>query len=48
MLVIEPGEAQTFLGSSDEYFHFVIHTPGLVGDAARSEKRLVPRSQLGL
>ena len=47
-LVLEPGEAHTFLTSSDDYFHFVIHTPGLAGDAARNEKQLVPRSQLGL
>jgi len=47
-LIIAPGEAHTFLTSSDDYFHFVIHTPGLAGDAARNEKQLVPRSQLGL
>ena len=47
-LIIEPGEAHTFLSSSDDYRHFVIHTPGLAGDAARNEKLLVPRSQLSL
>ena len=47
-LIVEPGEAHTFLGSSDDYLHFVIHSPGLAGDAARLEKRLVPRSRLGL
>lgn len=47
-LIIEPGEAHTFLASSDDYLHFVIHTPGLAGAAARGEKRLVPRSRLGL
>jgi mannose-6-phosphate isomerase-like protein (cupin superfamily) len=46
-LVVEPDEAHTFLSSSDDYLHFVIHTPGLAGDAARSEKQLVPRSRLG-
>ncbi len=47
-LIIEPGEAHTFLSSSDDYLHFVIHTPGLAGEAARIEKRLIPRAQLGL
>lgn len=47
-LIIEPGEAHTFISSSADYLHFVIHTPGLAGDAARSEKQLVPRSRLGL
>jgi quercetin dioxygenase-like cupin family protein len=48
VLVIEPGEAHTFVESSDDYLHFVVHTPGLQGDEARSEKQLVPRSRLGL
>ena len=30
-VIIEPGEAHTFLWSSPEYLHFVIHTPGLAG-----------------
>ncbi|HKE01331.1 MAG TPA: cupin domain-containing protein, partial [Planctomycetota bacterium] len=47
-LVVEPGEAHTFLSSSDDYLHFVIHTPGLAGEAAAHEKRPVPRTQLGL
>lgn len=47
-LIIEPGEAHTFLASSDDYLHFVIHTPGLAGDGARAEKQLVPRARLGL
>jgi len=46
-LILEPGEVHTFLASSDDYFHFVIHTPGLAGDAARNEKQFVPRSRLG-
>jgi mannose-6-phosphate isomerase-like protein (cupin superfamily) len=33
-LIIEPGEAHTFLGSSADYLHFVIHAPGLAGDDA--------------
>jgi quercetin dioxygenase-like cupin family protein len=47
-LILEPGEAHTFLTSSDDYLHFVIHTPGLAGNAAQDEKQFVPRSQLGL
>jgi quercetin dioxygenase-like cupin family protein len=27
-LIIEPGEAHTFLANSDDYLNFVIHTPG--------------------
>ncbi|MFN8488234.1 MAG: AraC family ligand binding domain-containing protein [Caldilineaceae bacterium] len=48
MLVLEPGEAHTFLESSPDYFHFVIHTPGLAGESARTEKSAVTRAQLGL
>ena len=48
VLVVEPGEAHTFLESSDDYLHFVVHTPGLAGDDARNEKQFVPRSRLGL
>lgn len=38
VLVVEPGEAHTFVESSPDYFHFVIHTPALQGEAARSDK----------
>jgi mannose-6-phosphate isomerase-like protein (cupin superfamily) len=48
VIVVEPGEAHTFLSSSPEYLHFVIHTPGLAGEKARTEKSSVPRSRLGL
>jgi mannose-6-phosphate isomerase-like protein (cupin superfamily) len=48
MLIVEPGEAHTFLSSSPDYFHFVIHTPGLAGEAARGEKTAVSRTRLGL
>jgi len=48
MIIIQVGEAHTFLSSSPDYLHFVIHTPGLAGDAARAEKMPVPRSRLGL
>ncbi len=48
MLVVDAGEAHTFVESSPDYFHFVIHTPGLSGDIARTDKASVPRSRLGL
>jgi quercetin dioxygenase-like cupin family protein len=48
VIVIEPGEAHTFLSNSPDYFHFVAHVPGLSGEKARAEKALVPRSRLGL
>jgi mannose-6-phosphate isomerase-like protein (cupin superfamily) len=48
VIVVEPGEAHTFLSSSPDYFHFVAHVPGLTGEEARTEKALVPRSRLGL
>ena len=48
VIVIEPGEAHTFLDSSPDHFHFVIQTPGLVGEEAKADKILVPRSRLGL
>jgi hypothetical protein len=48
VIVVEPGEAHTFLSSSPDHFHFVIQTPGLMGEAARVDKVLVPRSRLGL
>jgi quercetin dioxygenase-like cupin family protein len=48
MLVLEPGEAHTFLSSSPDYLHFVIHTPGLQGNEARAEKINVLKEQLGM
>ena len=48
VIVIEPGEAHTFLSSSPDHFHFVIQVPGLQGEAARADKVIVPRSRLGL
>jgi len=48
IIVIEPGEAHTFLSNSPDYFHFVFHVPGLVGEEAKKDKVLVPPSQLGL
>ena len=48
VIVVEPGEAHTFLSSSPDHFHFVIQTPGLVGEEAKADKILLPRSRLGL
>ncbi len=48
LLVVEPGEAHTFLSNSPDYFHIVLHTPALSGDQARLDKQSVPRSRLGL
>jgi mannose-6-phosphate isomerase-like protein (cupin superfamily) len=48
VIVIEPGEAHTFLSNSSEYFHFVIHTPALQGEAAKADKVPVSRARLGL
>lgn len=48
VVVIEPGEAHTFLSASPDYLHFVIHTPGLSGAAAQAEKTLLSRERLGL
>ena len=48
VIIIEPGEAHTFTQCSPDYLHFVIHTPGLSGDAAAADKVLVDPSRLGL
>jgi mannose-6-phosphate isomerase-like protein (cupin superfamily) len=48
MIIIEPGEAHTFLSSSPEYLHFVIHVPGLPAEEVRAERSSVPRSRLWL
>ena len=48
VIVVEPGEAHTFLSSSDDYFHFVMHLPALEGEAAQADKIAVSRSRLGL
>jgi mannose-6-phosphate isomerase-like protein (cupin superfamily) len=48
VIVIEPGEAHTFLSSSPDHFHFVIQTPGLTGERAQADKVPVSRSRLGL
>ncbi len=48
VIVIEPGEAHTFLSSSPDHFHFVLQVPGLAGQEAREDKVPVSRSRLGL
>jgi len=48
LLVVEPGEAHTFLASSEDYFHFVPQVPGLMGDEARADHLPAPRGRLGL
>ena len=48
LIVVEPGEAHTFLSCSPDHFHFVLQVPGLEGEEARFDKVLVPRSRLGL
>jgi mannose-6-phosphate isomerase-like protein (cupin superfamily) len=47
VLIVEPGEAHTFLSSSQDYLHFVVHVPGLSGDEAHREKQTVARERLG-
>lgn len=32
ILVVEPGEAHTFISSSDDYLHFVVQAPFIEGD----------------
>ncbi len=48
MLIIEPGEAHTFLSHSPAYYHIVLHMPALTDDNAHREKQLVSRARLGL
>ena len=49
MVVLEPGDAHTFLSSSPDYFHFVLHYPGLASqEDIQGERQAVPRERLGL
>ena len=41
VVVIEPGEAHTFCASTPDHYHFVIQTPGLIGEDAKKDKVLV-------
>lgn len=47
VLIVEPGEAHTFLANSADYVHFVVHTPGLPPDEARADRVPVSRERLG-
>ncbi len=46
ILIVEPGEVHTFLASSPDYFHFVVHVPTLPPDDARADRVPVPRERL--
>jgi quercetin dioxygenase-like cupin family protein len=46
IMVVEPGEAHTFIESSPDYFHFVVHTPALSGEIARKDKISVATKRL--
>ena len=48
LIIVEPGEAHTFLSNSPDYFHVVLHTPALSGDDAHRDKQPVSRARLGL
>jgi len=48
VVVVEPGEAHTFLSSSPDYFHFVIQTPGLQGEEVQAERIAITHAHLGL
>ena len=48
MIIIEPGEAHTFISSSPDYFHVVLHVPGYSGEEAQHERSTVTRASLGL
>jgi mannose-6-phosphate isomerase-like protein (cupin superfamily) len=48
VLALAPGEAHTFLTSSEDYLHFVIHAPALPHGAARADHIGVARERLGL
>ena len=48
VLIVEPGEAHTFLSNSPEYFHFVLQVPGLSHEEVRAERISVSRGRLGL
>lgn len=40
-VIIDPGEVHTFLSCSADHYHFVIQTPGLQDEEAKSDKVLV-------
>jgi len=48
VLVIEPGEAHTFLEYSNDYFHFVLHVPAPGEPCPQHNKTAVLRGRLDL
>ena len=46
MILVQPGEAHTFLSSSPDYLHFVLHVPGLPEEAARADKVFLQKDSL--
>jgi hypothetical protein len=48
LLALAPGEAHPFLDRSDDYPHFVIHTPALPHGAAQASHAGGARERLGL
>jgi mannose-6-phosphate isomerase-like protein (cupin superfamily) len=48
LIIVEPGEAHTFLFSSLDYFHVVLQMPSLSDEDAHRDKQPVSRARLGL
>ena len=48
VIVVEPGEAHTFMENSPDYFHFVVHAPRQGQALAAGDKAPVARERLGL
>ena len=48
VLQVDPAEAHSFISNTEDYFHFVIHYPGLATREAKVDKKLVSRKDLGL
>lgn len=48
VIIVEAGEAHSFLESSPDYLHFVIHVSNEMGEKVKGEKTLVTRDRLGL
>ena len=46
VLIVEPNEVHTFLSSSPDYFHFVLHTPALPEHEAVTDRVAMDRATL--
>ncbi len=46
VIILEPGEAHTFLENSDDYFHFVVHAPKKGEELLKNDKTLVGQDRL--